>query len=92
MTTVTTTRPINLAQLAAEIGTTEAPAPLTMVDDGETRAITSLDESVDEAALQAAVDAHEPTPPPPSVESLMQAQLDELTDLTFELLTLLEGM
>lgn len=83
--TVTTTRPIDLGQLAAEVG-----SPLTMSDDGTERTVSALDETTTQAALQAAVDAHTPVEIP-SAATLMQAQLDELTDLTFELLNLLEG-
>jgi hypothetical protein len=89
MSTATTTRAIDLAQLGAELA--DPPAPLSMSDDGTERTITCHDDTITQTQLQAAVDAHVPAPPPPSAASLLQAQVDELSDLTFDLLTLMEG-
>lgn len=87
MSTVTSSRPINLGQLAAELA--DPPAPLSMSDDGAERAVTCHADAIAPAALQAAVDAHAPAPPPPTAASLLQAQVDELSDLLF---TIMEGM
>lgn len=62
MTTVTTTRPLDLAQLAAELGTDA----LSMRDDDTGRTITCHDDTVTQAQLEAAVEAHVPAATPPS--------------------------
>lgn len=81
MSAVTTTRPVDLGQLAAELG----DAPLSSsTDDGQT-VITCHDPAVTKAQLQAAVDAHTPTPPPPSPEALLQQQIDDLLDLLIDM-------
>lgn len=87
---VVTQRPIDLAQLAA--GLADPPASLSMNDDGTERTITCHDETITQETLEAAVEAHVPAEPPPSAASLIQAQVDELTDLTVEMLDLLMGM
>lgn len=76
MSTYTTERPIDLAQLAIELGTQEAPARLSMSDDGTERTITCHDEAVTQEALEAAVEAHVPAPPKPT-ESEIIANLKE---------------
>lgn len=77
MTTVTTQRPVNLDQLTAETG----GAQLKMADHGTERTITALDGTLTAEQLQAAVDAHEPQPDPPSPLGALQQQVNELTDL-----------
>lgn len=54
MSTVTTTRAVNLGQLASELGSTD----LSMTDDGTTRVVACYDPAITQAQLQAAVDAH----------------------------------
>lgn len=88
MIEVTTTRPIDLLQLDGELG---SPG-LSMADYGETRVIRCEAETITQETLEAAVEAHVPAEPPPSAASLIQAQVDELTDLTVEMLDLLMGM
>lgn len=77
MSTYTTARPISLGQLADELGTDA----LSMSDDGTERTITCHDENVTEAQLQAAVDAHQPSAPIPSVDARLQGQFNDLIDL-----------
>ncbi|WP_028637710.1 hypothetical protein [Nocardioides sp. URHA0032] len=84
MSTVTTPRPIDPPQLTAELGVASITVAI-----GDTETTVTAD--IDEATLQAAVDAHTPHPTP-SAASLIQAQVDELTDLTVEMLDLLMGM
>lgn len=54
MSTVTTTRPVDLEQLADELGT----GALSMSDGGTERTVTCHDVTITRATLQAAVDAH----------------------------------
>jgi hypothetical protein len=71
---VTTTRTIDLVQLADELGTDE----LAMRTEGDDRTVTCFDTAVTAQALQAAVDAHVPAPPPAPTLAELQAQLDEI--------------
>lgn len=70
MSTIITTREIDLCALATELGGVE----LTMIEAGGERTITCLDTSVSTGTLQTAVNAHVPPPSPPS----LQEQIDEL--------------
>lgn len=74
MNSVTTTRPIGLDQLNAELGMPGLTA-VTAADE------TTVTADVPKATLQAAIDKHVPDPPPPSEIALMQQQVNELTDL-----------
>ena len=83
---VTTTRPIDLEQLAGE----RDSDTLTAAVDGETTTVTCWDPAVTAEAFQVAVDAHVPVPrppAPPTTEELLavidgqQSQIDQLTDL-----------
>lgn len=74
MAAVTTSRSVDLGQLDAELGS----LGLSAVTAGEQTTVTG---DVDEATLQAAIDAHVPAEPPPSEMALMQQQVNELTDL-----------
>lgn len=74
---VTTTRTIDLAQLASEV---DCDALSARTADGSTT-VTCHAGSLTNAQLQAAVDAHTPAPPPLTATQLLQAQIDELTDL-----------
>lgn len=79
MSSVTTTRPIDLGQLAQSPlvgGSVETPAPLSMMNTGDERTITSHDEAITQAQLEAAIEAHVPEPPPPSAEEVI-AQLQQ---------------
>lgn len=78
MSAITTARPINLAQLAAELA--DPPAALSMTDDGTERTITAHDDTTTAEALQAAVDAHEPAPTV-TTEAWLRQQINDLTDL-----------
>lgn len=74
MSTITTTRPIDEAQLDTELGGIGV-ASLRIGDE------VTITADVDEDVLQAAIDAHIPAPPPPTRIEQLQAQVDELTDL-----------
>lgn len=81
--TVSTTDPVDLAQLTDELNGASLSARLD--DDGTT--ITCHDPEITETELQAAIDAHEPPPAPPTAEehlASLQAQIDEITDLILE--------
>jgi hypothetical protein len=80
--TVTTNRPIDLAQLDAELG--GVGLNMTVTADGTT--VCAVGAGTSQATLQAAVDAHIPHEPPPSTDSMLQSQIDELTDLILELI------
>lgn len=73
MAAVSTTRAIDLAQLA-----TELDAALSMSDDGAERTITCHDGAVTQAQLQAAVDAHVPAPPAPTEGEALREQVTAL--------------
>lgn len=81
MSTLTTTRPIDLLQLGAELGTHDLSA---MGADGECT-ITCHDEAITQAELEAAVDAHVPAPPPPSAYERLQDQFNELLDFLIDI-------
>lgn len=76
MSTVTTTRPINILQLGDELGTSE----LSVLDRGEDRDVTCHDDAFTEAQLQAAVDAHVPAPPPQTAEAWLKEQIYAIQD------------
>lgn len=69
MIEVTTSRPIDLAQLAAEVGHS-----LHMRDDGETRVVTCHAAGVTTGQLEAAINDHVPTPPSPPADEVREAR------------------
>lgn len=71
MSAVTTTRPVNLDQLATELG----GILLTAAGNGDETTVTA---DVPQAALQAAIDAHVPVEPPPSETRQLRLDLDQL--------------
>lgn len=82
MSIVTTNRPISLHQLADEL-TTHIGHPVHLsarTADGETTVICD-DDAVTQTLLDDTIDTHVPDPPPPTRVELLQAQVDELTDL-----------
>lgn len=83
-TTLTTiTRPIDAAQLDDEVriavGLTEPPG-LSVTVQGDELTLT-VHADVDQTLLAAVLAAHLPAPAPPTRVDLLQAQVDELTDL-----------
>lgn len=83
MSTAHTTRPLDPTQLAVELAVAaglDAPAGLAISTSGEESEVVAFD--VDEATLQAVVDAHVPEAPKtvPDNEELA-AMIDELADL-----------
>lgn len=86
--TLETAKTINLGQLSVELG----GVGLSMDDYGDHRVVSG---EVSQASLEAAIEAHDaqphpapepPEPPPPGPARLLQAQVDELTDLMFALM------
>lgn len=80
MSTATTTKTIDVDQLAAELG-----HPISVATVGTQSTVTCHAPGHTNAALQAAVDAHEPKPPPPSPIAIVQSQIDAIVDIILEL-------
>jgi hypothetical protein len=81
MSTSTTTKTVDLAQLTAELD----GAPLSAATNDGQSVITCHDPAITQAQLQSAVDAHTPAPQPPSPEALLQQQIDDLLDLLIDM-------
>lgn len=73
MSSVTTTKEIDLAGLVSEVG-----LPLSMVEYGDLRVVGG---DVDQQTLNDAIAAHVAPSSPAAVRASLQAQLDELADL-----------
>lgn len=72
MSSVTTTRPIGLDQLNAELG---MPGLTAVTSDAE----TTVTADVPQATLQAAIDKHVPEEPPPTLEALVASLRERVT-------------